>query len=181
MKRLDESAVAEFSRTFGPRLLYFLLKRGLSRADAEALAVTCVTKSWMNIESFQHQGPGSFERWVFQLAKNAWIDDVRQAGKRPAVGVDESGLAADPVFNDLVSDTDLTREVKTAVAELPDLDREIIRLRHFDSEEPFAEIGRRLGIKGSVARVRHHRALRTLAGRLAHLRRQDDANPRGSK
>jgi RNA polymerase sigma factor (sigma-70 family) len=181
MKSQDESAVAEFSRLFGPRLLYFFLRQGLSRADAEALAVTSVTKTWMNIESFQQQGPGSFERWVFRLAKHAWIDEIRRAGKRPAVGIDEHELAAASEPIELVSDTDLIQQVEAAVSELPDLDRAIIRLRYFGSEKTFPEIGRQLGMKDSAARLRHHRALRTLGARLAHLRRRSDSNPGGSE
>jgi hypothetical protein len=112
MKRLDEAAVGEFSRAFGPRLWYFFLKRGLSWADAEALAVTCVTKTWLNIESFQPQGPGSFERWVFRLAKHIWIDDARRAGKRPSVGVNEHGLEADSEAPELVGNGDIARQVQ---------------------------------------------------------------------
>lgn len=178
MKRLDESAVGEFSRTLGPRLLYYFLKRGVPRADAEALSVTCVTQTWMNIDSFEPQGPGSFERWVFRLARNAWIDDTRRAGRRPLLGVNEQRLLAEDEPVELAGDEDLASQVQAAVAELPDLDREIIRLRHYGSGEPFAEIGRRLGIKGAVARVRHHRALRVLAGRLEHLRRGRDSGRR---
>jgi RNA polymerase sigma-70 factor, ECF subfamily len=182
MKVLDETAVGEFSQTFGPRLWHFFLKRGLSRADAEALAVTCVTKVWMNIEGFRPQGPGSFERWVFRVAKHVWVDDVRRAGRRPTVGVDEHGLTDDTDPHDPNGDSvdaDRDRQVAAAVAALPEVDREIIRLRHFESEEPFAEIGRRLGITGAAARVRHHRALRSLAGRLAHLRRGEGASDGG--
>jgi RNA polymerase sigma factor (sigma-70 family) len=177
MKRLDDSAVEEFSRTLGPRLLYYFLRKGLSRADAEALAVSCVSKSWMSIGSFKPQGPGSFEHWVFRLARNAWYDDQRRARKRSRVEFDEQILAARAESSELAADEDLVSQVGAALADLPALDREIVRLRHLDSEETFDEIGRRLGIKGSVARVRHHRTLRVLAGRLAHLRRPREPKP----
>ncbi len=181
MRRLDESAVEEFSRTFGPRLRRYFLKNGLPEADADELACTCITKAWMHVDGFSVDRPGSFERWVFRLAHNERMDEYRRRRRSPFIGLagrdevyGESGWEA---HDDRQDDIDLTDQVREAVATLPAQDQDVINLRYLEAQEPFAEIGRRLGVKEAAARVRCHRALRVLEGRLAHLRPETEALP----
>ena len=82
MKRLDEAAVGEFAREFGPRLRRYFLRKGVAESEAESLAVSCVSDVWLKLERFTPRAPGGFEAWVFTLARNALIDDRRGAGQR---------------------------------------------------------------------------------------------------
>ncbi|HYH63818.1 MAG TPA: sigma factor-like helix-turn-helix DNA-binding protein, partial [Urbifossiella sp.] len=68
-----------------------------------------------------------------------------------------------------------------AVARLPDLDRDIVRLRHLEQGLSFAEIGAVLNLSEGAARTRHHRALaeleRLLSGHPALVRRAVARDP----
>jgi RNA polymerase sigma-70 factor (ECF subfamily) len=64
--------------------------------------------------------------------------------------------------------------------ELPDQDRELIRLQHYD-ELTHSEIARQLAVPLGTVKSRSFRAHRRLAGLLGHLRTEpDDTREEGS-
>jgi RNA polymerase sigma factor (sigma-70 family) len=170
MAQLDEAAVRDFSQEFSPRLWRYFLRRGVSESESEALAVSCVSDVWLKLDRFKPQSPGSFEAWVFTLARNALTDERRGewTGAQALAEVAQQGPIDsddDPATTAIVSG-----QVYEALAELADVDQVIIRLRYFEEEQSFAQIGRQLNLSENAARVRHHRAMRTLGNRLAALR-----------
>jgi RNA polymerase sigma-70 factor (ECF subfamily) len=64
-------------------------------------------------------------------------------------------------------------EVRRALDKLPDHDRELIRLQHYD-ELTHVEIASRLDIPVGTVKSRSFRAHRRLAGMLGHLRAEPD-------
>jgi len=162
LKRFDESAVQEFALMFGQRLSRLFLRRGFPAADAEALAVSCVTDAVMSLHQFHPAGTGSLERWVFTMARNAAVDAWRRNQRtRP--------LAAEVTWPDQ-PDWDeppsaVTKAVDDALAHLSDQDRTIVQMHHFNGWT-FAEIGQQLQLQEGTVRVRHHRALKRLSEEL---------------
>ena len=114
----------------------------------------------MKINRFQYSGPTSFDRWVSAVARRCWIDTWREQSRtellsQEPVWLDEAGLDESPPAVSLA--------LETALAQLSEVEREIIRLRQSEGLS-FGEIGRQLGPdwqEGTV-RVRHHRALKRL-------------------
>ena len=163
LKKLDEEAFRDFADEFGPRLRRYFLSLGSSHADAESLAVSCVSDiAVLKIDRFQDRGPGKFEAWVFRVAYHAWVDEQRgRLGPAlPEEVLDEPAVEPNPR---------LETAVEAALAELSDGDRAVIVARYHADVSCFAEIGRQLGITESTARVRHHRAIRRLASTLAEF------------
>ena len=62
-----------------------------------------------------------------------------------------------------------TWEVRQAVAELPDDEREVVRLQHFEGMT-HAQIADRLDVAVGTVKSRSHRAHRRLAAALGHLK-----------
>jgi DNA-directed RNA polymerase specialized sigma24 family protein len=78
LKEHDEGAIRIFFDVFGPRLRRYFLALGSCSADAEALAVSCLTDiALFKVQKFEDRGPKAFESWVFRVAKRAWIDERR--------------------------------------------------------------------------------------------------------
>lgn len=167
MNAADEQAFQEFSDTYGPRLRAFFASRGLRIADAEDLAVSCVSDISLRVNKYQPQQEG-FEAWVFTLARN-FLSDWRR--KHPEMEPLPESLAApaDPEEPD-EGNQPVIIAVRRAVAGLSVTDQMIVRLRYFGEERSFTEIGALLGIQPGAARVRHFRALKNLEGAL----KQDD-------
>jgi DNA-directed RNA polymerase specialized sigma24 family protein len=181
MRKLEEAAFQEFALAFGPRLRRLFLAWGLPTPDAEALAVSCVSDIAVKIDHFSSQGPGSFERWAFTLARAAWVDAWRaREPAGPLLGPEPAAPVAPPGD----PGPEVAQAVAEALAQLSETDQAIVRLRHFGAGESFADIARQVQMEEGAARVRHHRALRQLEGLLAahpsirawlrHLRPKDN-------
>ena len=160
MAAFQESAYVEFSDTFGPRLRAFFVRKGLSAADAEDLAVSCVTDIALKVDKYDSQARGTFEGWVFIVARNYMIDWLRA---RYASEPLPETLAASPTFNEEEAiDLNVAQAVTDAMSSLSTSDHSIIKLRYFSGEQDFGEIAAELGITREAARVRHSRAIRKL-------------------
>lgn len=162
--QLEPQAFEEFAASLGPRLHRLFRRRGLSEADAEALAVSCLTDITLKVHRFHSTGPGSFEHWVFTLARNACVDLMRRQGR--LVRLDEE--LAWPTAADWGGPPPAVQEaLQAALQDLSEVDRTIVQLHQIE-ELPFPEIGARVNLSEGAARVRHHRALKRLAERLEH-------------
>jgi DNA-directed RNA polymerase specialized sigma24 family protein len=150
-------AFNELAIALGPRLRGFLRARGCSPADAEALAVSCLTDIALKIDRFTPQGPGSFEAWALRLTERvhnkAWQAN-RPDRTVPLTGA-EANLEADP-------EPEVIAAVVAAVERLETTDREIVRLRLFGPGEPFTAIAAQVELTEGAARTRFHRALKEL-------------------
>jgi RNA polymerase sigma factor (sigma-70 family) len=174
LRKPDQSAYGDFAATFGPRLRRYFLTLGSCAADAEALAVTCLTDIALKADRFQARGPGHFERWVFVVARNAWVDERRRrVGALSWEVAFRDGATGEPADDDSTAARD--DDVAAAMEELPEVDRTILALRYFKGVESFAEVGEQVGLSEAAARVRHHRALKKLFLSLAAYGPRDRA------
>lgn len=107
--------------------------------------------------------------WLASIARRAAIDVYRRERRHRGVDPTDSSDAAlisMPPSVDQISDV---WEVRQALQELPDSDRELIRMQHF-GELTHAEIASKLEIPVGTVKSRSFRAHKRLAGMLAHLR-----------
>lgn len=103
---------------------------------------------------------GNFRAWVFTVAMNALRDHQRRA-KREVLSdrVPETAVEARP------PDRGLEREVRAALATLPDDQRQAVVLHHLDGFS-FDEVAQMVGCSRSAAKVRAHRGYKKLRGLL---------------
>jgi len=103
---------------------------------------------------------GSGRAWVFGIARNAALDELRRRKRRAHLAVDPEDASAMSVGDD--AETALRREsLRRAMAELGARDRELIALRFF-GDLSHDEIATVLGISASNAGTRLHRAIEKL-------------------
>lgn len=132
--------------------------RSIVRDDFEAEDVTqqVFAKLMVVIRKYESRGV-PFSSWILRIAHNAAIDHMRKCRAVPAAevyGADERV----PEGNE-----DRSRELRLALADLPDEQRDVIVLRHLVGLSP-TEIAGRMGKTEPSVHGLHHRgraALRT--------------------
>ena len=159
-----EEAVRDFAEDFGERFRRLFSASGLWPADAEELAVDCVSHIAMSVRAgkFEPQGAGSFPRWSYTVASHMLTDWYRRQRRRPLSPAEEALRQAEAIRQQ-GGCTELRLTVREAMGRLSKPYREILAIRHYALADSFREIGRLLDITAEAARVRYHRAKIRLA------------------
>ena len=171
----DVSAFAPLLERHRKRVANFLYRLFWDREKAEDGAQEVFVRLWMARGRYRERA--RFTTFLYQIAHNYWIDEVRKAGVRPlevelSAGAGAGGAgggllapaarapAADPVARDR------PRLIQEAIAGLPDLYRVVFVLGHLE-ERRTAEMAAILGIPEGTVKSRMHTAVRMLRARLS--------------
>lgn len=126
---------------------------------AEEVTAQAFERAYRKRASFR-PGRGSPEAWLFGIARNAALDELRRRRRRAALEVDveDPWCAGSP---DLVEDESLRVAVRAALAELEPRDRDLIALK-FAAGLANVEIAKVLGLSASNTGTKLHRAVEKL-------------------
>ncbi|MBX0327312.1 sigma-70 family RNA polymerase sigma factor [Oscillochloris sp. ZM17-4] len=156
------------------RVVYGLALRILANPQhAEDVVQETFWRVWSRGATFQITG-GSFPPWLFGIARNHCIDELRRRQARPATrpGDDSDILLAipdgQPGVDDLTWEGERRRLIISALADLPDDQREVIELAYFNGLSQ-REIAERLNNPLGTVKTRVRLALQKLKGLLEHL------------
>ncbi len=156
-------------REYG-RLVFAVALRALGdRGLAEEVTQQCFVKAWRasaQIDESRELGP-----WLVAIARRTAIDVYRRESLRAGPPL-ETVPADDPALVTAAASAETlyeTWEVRQAVGALPEDEREIVRLQHFEGMT-HGQIADRLGVAVGTVKSRSFRAHRRLAGALGHLR-----------
>jgi RNA polymerase sigma-70 factor (ECF subfamily) len=127
-------------------------------AAAEDVTATAFERAYRKRRRFDSRR-GSPRAWLFGIARNAALDELRRRGR-------QRRLAADPVDEASAAGaaSDMSAErlaLREALQRLDPRERELIALRYF-SGLSLAEVGAVLGISESNAGTRLHRTITKL-------------------
>ncbi len=137
-----------------------LLRDRVSAEDVTALAFERALRKWDRF----NPAKGSPRGWLFGIARNAALDELRRRKREGSLDFDPSDDPVDP--GDGVAEAELRQSVSRTLAELPAAEREIIALKFFSGMSN-PEIAEATGISPSNVGTRVHRAitrLRSLSG-----------------
>jgi len=129
------------------------------RSAAEEVTAQAFERAYRKRDSFNPQR-GSARAWLFGIARNAALDELRRRGRNAA-------LVSDPVDETAAHGEDVAeaalrrRAVAAAIRSLNGRDRELVALKFFAGLDN-AEIARVVGITESNVGTRLHRALEKL-------------------
>ncbi len=118
------------------------------------------------------RGRGRFQKgaklkpWLYAIATNA-ARDARRRGRFEAV-TDDGHVVPEDTVAPVEPDAGLTRQVRAALAQLPQAQREAIALHRFEGLS-FAEIAQATGLTESAVKVRAHRGYLRLRELLSAL------------
>ena len=161
----DRTAFATLFRKFAPRIKGFLARSGADSGTAEDLAQETLVQVWRRAFTFD-SGRASVATWVFTIARNLWIDQVRRSSGRPAHEPQEAWLA------DLTSEPVLGEQrrerVRSVLASLPREQSEALHMAYF-GDATHEQIAARLRIPLGTVKSRIRLAIATLRHRLDGL------------
>jgi RNA polymerase sigma-70 factor (ECF subfamily) len=160
----DEQAVrAVYERFSGPILTVALRVLG-NRALADEAVQTTMLKAWRAAASFDTGR--ELAPWLYAIARRVAIDIYRRE-KRPlqAAELADEDVAVLPLSFERTWEA---WEVRTALSQIPEDEREVVRLSHL-AGMTHPEIAERLGIPVGTVKSRSSRAHRRLAAQLRHV------------
>lgn len=119
------------------------------------------------------ESSGKFSTWLWRIAINLCLDELRRRNRRPEValaGSDEPtgvtgdcGIAStDPSPGESIESLEQAEEVRRALQRLPDHYRSVVIFRHYEGLK-FSEIAQVLGIPEGTVKSRMSEALSRLA------------------
>ncbi|MGW3650661.1 RNA polymerase sigma factor [Streptomyces sp. NPDC000878] len=166
----DESALAEAYTAYGGLVRAVAARVTHSTAAAEDVAQEVFAQLWTRPYAFDARR-GSLRTWLSMLAHRRAVDWVRsEARHRKDARADDSALHAIPDASPGPDETVVHRErslqLHTALAELPQPQREVVHLAYF-AGRTYRQAAVELGIPEGTAKTRLRTALRTLAETLA--------------
>jgi RNA polymerase sigma-70 factor (ECF subfamily) len=176
MARSDEELVAAFQA--GERVAFDeLLVRWDGRVrgaiyrvvgdseDVRDLSQEVFLKVYRALPGFKQEA--RFSSWLYQIALNACRDRLRRRRRHPQTSLDELEEGAPALASrspgplDMVVVGDLRRVVASAVAALPDEQREVIVLKEYQGLT-FVEVAETLELPVSTVKTRLYRGLHQL-------------------
>ncbi len=177
----DRRATDRLLRDQQPRI--YAVCRRIAGNDADALDATQEAMIAIVRGLPRFDGRARFSTWVYRVATNACLDELRRRRRRPIVGLPQTdeGVTVEPVdtgpaISDTVSDRLL---LDNALADLPEDFRAAVVLRDV-CQLDYAEISDVLGIPPGTVRSRIARGRAHLAKKIAESGNQVDAGNRQS-
>lgn len=164
--------VARYQRR-AARIAFHYLRNA---ADADEAVQDAFIKAYMHIGTFREDLP--FEVWFTRILINGCLDRIKARRRRerwlapPAL--DPSGMERDPAEylpargpspEDVVLADERREQLMAAVAQLPERQRMVFMLSHFDGRSS-REVSAMTGLNESTVRVHLFRAIRRLRGLL---------------
>jgi RNA polymerase sigma factor (sigma-70 family) len=126
------------------------------RAAAEDVTAAAFERAWRKRRTFD-AGRGTARAWLFGIARNAALDELRRRSRTAALVTDPP----DEALPEPDDDPERRATVRAALASLDPRDRELIALK-FHAGLTNAEIARVIGASESAAGTRLHRAVTKL-------------------
>ena len=147
----------------------------INRSDAEDATQNALISIVKALPSFD--GRSQFSTWVYRIATNAALDEVRRIGRRPRPT--DNDAVYDSAQNDSTEAVAAQLDVVSALAEIPEEYRTTLVLRHVADLE-YEEIAAIQGIAIGTVRSRLARGraqlVEILGNQEAPSNRQTDSN-----
>ncbi len=144
------------------------VRRRIDAASADDVVSDTLLVCWRRLDEVPED---AMLAWTLGVARRCLANDRRGERRQANVG---HRLAAQPILPPAAipgaaDETDLIADLHTAIAELPESDREIVLLWAWDGLPP-REIAVALGLSANAVSIRLHRVKQRLAERLAPSR-----------
>ncbi|MEO9530238.1 sigma-70 family RNA polymerase sigma factor [Roseibium sp.] len=166
----DKAAFVELFDHFAPRLKGYLMKQGADEATAEEVAQDVMVTLWRKAALFD-PSKSSASTWLYRVARNRRIDRLRRR-KAADLNPEEPALQPTPL-PDIADEMDARlreERVRSALAQLPEEQREVVRLAFFIGQS-HSEIAEASGLPLGTVKSR----IRLAFGRLRQIIEADEA------
>lgn len=128
-------------------------------ADAEDLAQEAFVRLWRALPLYD--GRASFSTWLYVIARNACLSELRRRALRATAPLDEHGEGAEAAAVP-AEPVDLRLDCETLVERLDEPQRRIVRLFYLE-ERSYEQVAAMLDMPINTVRSHLHRARKRLA------------------
>jgi RNA polymerase sigma-70 factor (ECF subfamily) len=147
-----------YERTF-PRVYAYVASLVRDRSVAEDVTAQAFERAYRKRRTYR-PGRGSMDAWVFGIARNAALDELRKRKRRASLVVDPEDTAS-PTAEDQAELAIRRETVRAALSSLDGQERDLIALK-FAGGLSNSEIARVLGTSESNVGTRLHRTITKL-------------------
>ena len=168
----DQSAARALTDQLLPGALRQAYRMLGDQAEAEDVAQEAMLRLWKQAADWR-AGQARVSTWLYRVVHNLCIDRLRK--RRPQVPVEDAPepIDPDPSVLERMVQTEQSKAIAGAIAELPDRQREALILRHFEGlSNP--EIGEALECSVEAVESLLARARRRLAKQMTQQREAFD-------
>jgi RNA polymerase sigma factor (sigma-70 family) len=163
--RSDAIPFRELYDRYARRVLSYHRRRCRDEAAAYDLTAETFAQAWLSRERFRDEAGGTAGPWLFAIARNVLLASVR-AGELEQRARDELALHTPLTYDEAAApDPGWLDGLDEALEELPELQREAVRLRVVEGAG-YDEVAAALDSTPAAARVRVHRGLGALRRKL---------------
>src|ERR1700677_141227 len=170
--RLDDAAFDALFRECAGDVHGYAISLLGDRPAAEDVTALAFERLYLS-RSRLDRGRGTPRAWLFAIARNAALDELRRRRRQPHFELDE-GLLGERDPGAALEHVERRATVRDALAALPLRERELVLLK-FHGQLSNSELARALDISESNAGTRLHRALTRLREQCLELDRREIA------
>ena len=140
----DEGAFRELYRILSPKILGYLIKRGMARDGAEEVIQETFVTIWQKTEQFDPSRANA-AAWVFQIARNKMIDRFRGEARPLPTEIDITVANHEPDAEHILGLQSDIEALEIALSQLSSDQRDIIE-KAFLGEMTHSEINKLTGL-----------------------------------
>jgi RNA polymerase sigma-70 factor (ECF subfamily) len=159
----DRGAFALLVARYRAVVFAYAFARLRDREEAEDVAQETFARAYLALD--RYRGAGAWEAWMMRILRNLCHDSLRRKRVRRSEAIDPEWPDAGPSPEALAIEDERRREVRRAVAALPERFR-IPLLMHYGAGRTYREIALALGLPESTIVGRMAGGLRLLRRRL---------------
>lgn len=155
----DRSAISRLFEPYEQALYRYLWQMLKHQQDSEDALQETIRKALRALPNYREDG--HFKSWLFRIARNTALDQIRRRQKVTALEEPDSEVAEQSSFRPEPDSALIAKErceqLENAIAELSEAEREVVLLR-FQADLSFKEIADMLGTPIGTILARMHRA-----------------------
>lgn len=165
----DRHAFKALFDHFAPRVKAYLMRLGCQPGQAEEIGQEVMVTVWRRAETFD-AAQATASTWIFTIARNKRIDAVRRE-RRPELDPNDPMLvpASEPLADEAMSAGQDAEHVRRAMRDLPEEQKELLRLAYFE-DKAHSAIAEQTGLPLGTVKSR----LRLALGRLRKSLKEDE-------
>lgn len=153
----DPVALTRLCEHFHPRLCRYFSGLLRSRQGAEDLAQETLLRMLHNLHRYRALPGARFEAWLFRIAHNLFIDQMRRPSELP-LPEDYDPPDARPGAEDVFLRDERARALRGALDQLDEELKSMVLMR-YDLDMDYKSIARALGVSSAKVKWRLHDAL----------------------
>lgn len=169
--RLDDAAFAALFRESAADVHGYAISLLGNRAAAEDVTALAFERLYRSRSRLDH-GRGTPRAWLFAIARNAALDELRRRRRQPQCELPEE-FSGDQGSEAVLEQIARRATVRDALSALPLREREVVLLK-FHGQLSNSELARALDISESNAGTRLYRALTRLREACLQAERQEE-------